>query len=482
MEKELLERLREYTSSKTYPFHMPGHKRQVDFPNPYDIDITEVEGFDNLHHAEGILKESMEWAAEIYGADKTYYLVNGTSGGILSAIGAVTEPGGAILVSRNCHKAVYHGIYLSGLKAIYGYPQIIGEYGLVGGLLPEDAEKLLITHPEIQAVLAVSPTYDGIVSDIRGLARVAHRFGVPLIVDEAHGAHLPFDEGPEPALSQGADIVIQSVHKTLPSLTQTAILHVRSGLVKIGKLERYLQIYQSSSPSYVLMSSIERALSFMCGEGRERLGILHRRLADLRRELREMKVLKLVGPEFPGRWGVQAFDETKLLVYIPDSVVWLKKGTKESRQFDGVVLSDALREIYGLEMEMSAVNYVVGLTSCMDTEDGFARLGRALRELDRQLTQPDNNERKWWTTPLDIIPQAVMTIAAAWNHETEAVSWESCVGRVSAEFIYLYPPGIPILAPGEIMTPPLRQLIERYQAAGLTVHGGGTCLECVMNR
>ena len=231
-----------------------------EFPNPFSIDITEIEGFDNLHHAEGILKESMRWAAGVYGADRTYYLVNGSSCGILSAIGAVMRPGETMLVSRNCHKSVYHGLILNSLKPEYVYPQIIEDLGIQGGISPDDVEKQLEECPEIRGVLIVSPTYDGVVSDISKIAEIVHRHNIPLIVDEAHGAHFPFGNGcfPKSALSCGADLVIQSLHKTLPSLTQTAVLHLKGNRVSRERLERCLQMYQSSSPSYVASDAAQR--------------------------------------------------------------------------------------------------------------------------------------------------------------------------------------------------------------------------------
>lgn len=276
MKKEelLIQRLKKYQKSEMYPFHMPGHKRangmDVHFPDPFSVDITEIDGFDNLHHPEGILKDSMEWAASLYGSDHTWYLVNGSTCGLLSAISAAVSHGGKILVSRNCHKAVYHGIYLNHLETVYVYPQQVPGLGIQGGILPEDVEKALKSEPDIQAVLIVSPTYDGIVSDVEAIAKIVHKAGLPLIVDEAHGAHFAYgDAFPKSALELGADAVIQSVHKTLPSLTQTALLHVKNNrsdggcYIDVKKIERYLQIYQSSSPSYVLMASIENSIFLM---------------------------------------------------------------------------------------------------------------------------------------------------------------------------------------------------------------------------
>ena len=236
----LLERLTEYAGSDAYPFHMPGHKRR------------EIDGFDNLHHAEGILKDAMDEAAAIYGTDRSWYLVNGSTCGILSAVFATTENGGKILTARNCHKAVYHAICLNRLEAEYLYPEEITEFGINGGIRAEDVRKALEKDAmhcagnsgdvrgkitKIQAVLITSPTYEGVVSDIRAIADAAHEYGIPLIVDEAHGAHLEYADQchsfPKSALEYGADIVIQSLHKTLPCFTQTAILHVKGKFVPV---------------------------------------------------------------------------------------------------------------------------------------------------------------------------------------------------------------------------------------------------------
>ena len=224
MKKEelLITRLKTYAQSDMLPLHMPGHKRQAMkepagiFPNPFSVDITEIKGFDNLHYPEGILKRSMEWAAGVYGAERTYYLVNGSSGGILSAISAAVNPGGRILMSRNCHKSAYHGAILRGIHTEYIYPQILPDLGIQGGILTGDVERMLERHPDTEAVLITSPTYDGIVSDICEIAKVAHHHGIPLIVDEAHGAHFSFGGQvfPKSAISCGADVVIQSLHKT----------------------------------------------------------------------------------------------------------------------------------------------------------------------------------------------------------------------------------------------------------------------------
>ena len=449
-----------------------------DFPNPFSIDITEIDGFDNLHHPEGILKDSMEWAAGVYGADHTYYLVNGSSCGILSAIGAVMRPGESILVSRNCHKSVYHGLILNSLKPEYVYPQIIEELGIQGGIRPEDVEKKLSEHPEIRGVLIVSPTYDGVVSDIRGIADVVHAHDIPLIVDEAHGAHFSFGDGyfPESALQCGADLVIQSLHKTLPSFTQTAILHVKGKLVDQDRISRYLSMFQTSSPSYLFMAGMERCIRYMDGDGRNEMVRYEERLEHFMERMEGLQVLEILDREICGKYRtVVGWDPSKIVV-----------STMRAEDFHGEELAETLRRKYHLEMEMTAPEYVIAMTSLMDTEEGFERLGTALLEIDgalRHCVEPEQQKEKGESKEKErcetpevteskvLHPVRRMLICEAMNADTERTALQDTVGKVSAEFVYLYPPGIPIIAPGEVFTDAIVEKIMAYKAAGLLVQG-----------
>lgn len=461
-EKNIIDRLKEYSRSDFYPFHMPGHKRQIEngvgleFPNPFSIDITEIDGFDNLHHAEGILSESMEWAASIYGADKTFYLVNGSSCGILSAISGIISNGGKILVGRNCHKSVYNGIFLNQLESEYIYPQFIDNFGITGGLSANDVDNLLDKNPDIRAVLVVSPTYEGIVSNIEAIAVAAHIHNVPLIVDEAHGAHFAFGKGlPVSALELGADVVIQSVHKTLPSMTQTALLHVKEGLVDLDRIEQYIHIYQSSSPSYVLMASIERCIDWMNTKGREQMERYLSSLEKAREQLRSMKNLKLLDRDLISSASIYDLDITKIVIS--------SRGTS----IDGVKLDDILRKNYHLEMEMCGPESVVALTSLMDTEEGMDRLVKALLEIDAGLT----SEKVSDTRIRPVYPKIKFKISDALETIGEPVEWEEALGRVAAEFVYIYPPGIPLIAPGEVLEKDLIEKIYDYKKKGLSVQG-----------
>lgn len=498
----LLERLTEYAGSDAYPFHMPGHKRREipdgipgGFPDPYGIDITEIDGFDNLHHAEGILKDAMETVAAIYGADRSWYLVNGSTCGILSAVFATTENGGKILTARNCHKAVYHAICLNRLEAEYLYPEEITEFGINGGIRAEDVRKALEKDAmrcagnsgdvrgkitKIQAVLITSPTYEGVVSDIRAIADAAHEYRIPLIVDEAHGAHLEFADQchsfPKSALEYGADLVIQSLHKTLPSFTQTAILHVKGKLVDQDRVSRYLSMFQTSSPSYLFMAGMERCIRYMDGDGRNEMVRYEERLGHFMERMEGLQVLEILDREICGKYRtVVGWDPSKIVV-----------STMRAEDFHGKELAETLRRKYHLEMEMTAPEYVIAMTSLMDTEEGFERLGTALLEIDgalRHCVEPEpqkekgeSKEKERCETPevtesKVLHPVRRMLICEAMNADTERTALQDTVGKVSAEFVYLYPPGIPIIAPGEVFTDAIVEKIMAYKAAGLLVQG-----------
>ena len=491
----LLERLTEYAGSDAYPFHMPGHKRREitdgipgGFPDPYGIDITEIDGFDNLHHAEGILKDAMDEAAAIYGTDRSWYLVNGSTCGILSAVFATTENGGKILTARNCHKAVYHAICLNRLEAEYLYPEEITEFGINGGIRAEDVRKALEKDAmhcagnsgdvrgkitKIQAVLITSPTYEGVVSDIRAIADAAHEYGIPLIVDEAHGAHLEYADQchsfPKSALEYGADIVIQSLHKTLPCFTQTAILHVKGKFVDQDRVSRYLSMFQTSSPSYLFMAGMERCIRYMDGDGRNEMVRYEERLEHFMKRMEGLQVLEVLDREICGKYRtVAGWDPSKIVV-----------STMRAEDFHGEELAETLRRKYHLEMEMTAPEYVIAMTSLMDTEEGFERLGTALLEIDgalRRRTESGRKEKAASETPEGLEsklshPVRRMLICEAMDADTERTAFQDTVGKVSAEFVYLYPPGIPIIAPGEVFTDAIVEKIMAYKAAGLLVQG-----------
>lgn len=519
----LYDELVRYCGSDAYPFHMPGHKRRLGQLNdPFSFDITEIDGFDNLHHAEGILLEAEKRAARLYGAEETHFLVNGSTAGILSAIGAVTTAGGHLLMMRASHKAAYHAVAAGGLTAHYlsglcggsaPHIRLVGGFGKrtssdgaepgrsqADGLTeldcgqpadPAEVERALAEDPRIQAVYITSPTYDGIVSDVRAIAEIAHRHGIPLIVDEAHGAHFGMHEiFPESSVKLGADLVIHSVHKTLPSLTQTALIHVQGKLVYRRRLREMLDIYQTSSPSYVLMASIDQCIRMLESQGKE----LFDRLAENL------------------RWfytAVADLSSISCIVTDDPSKILLRPAGHEAGE-----LYDALRQTWHLQPEMLSRSYVLMLSSIGDDEEGFRRLSEALHQIDRswstagspptvgKATMPEGNRRK----PVGIgeqeeqealsavtgpeasremagsadrpaeharssFPEAVMTIRKAQDSAQERVLFAEAAGRVSGEYLYLYPPGIPLITPGERIPDDLPVRVRDLMEAGYAVEG-----------
>lgn len=495
-EELLINRLAAYAGSDMYPFHMPGHKRMPGpmdrFANPWTVDITEIDGFDNLHHPEGVLRDSMKWAADVYGADQTYYLINGSTSGILAAVCGTVPRGGRILVSRNCHKSVYHGIYLNQLKTSYVYPQEIAGLGIQGGITAEDVDRMLKRYMDTQAVLIVCPTYDGIVSDIEAIAQIVHRAGLPLIVDEAHGAHFRYDVMfPASALDLGADVVIQSVHKTLPSLTQTALLHIKCNRPDGGcyadreRIDRYIHMVQSSSPSYVLMASIENSIYQMEHMDMAPYG---KRIRELRQRLGRMKHLRLADTGLIGQAGIRDLDISKIVVSTRGTC--LPSAEKGQTGLTGAQLDDILRREYHLEMEMCGADYVTAITTAMDSGEGLERLGEALVRIDGRLADNGSSDPgeqgKGPVTASDCTAgqggvhrgsvysmrcDTAMSVGEAMDGNIKSVNLEDSPGCISGEFVYIYPPGIPIVAPGEWISRPILEVILEYRNKGLPVQG-----------
>lgn len=458
MTEHLFEKLREHASEDIYPYHMPGHKRRSWGQLPeafYKTDITEIEGFDNLHHPEGILLNLQRRAARIYGADESYYLVNGSTGGILSAVSSAIPADGHILMARNCHKSAYHGAYLRNLNMTYLYPPWLQEYDIFDAVTPQLVAEALEREPDINGVLVVSPTYEGRISDIGAIAEIVHKKGIPLIVDEAHGAHLGLSGNFPPNSCQlGADLVIHSVHKTLPALTQSALLHVNGNLVNRRLLERFLHIYQSSSPSYLLMASIDNALQYVEREGAEAFQRFRDMYVEMMETLEGCRHLKFL-PQ-----GAEQ-DIGKLFISV--------KGTN----LTGKQLQENLLKNYGLQIEMASMSYVLAMFTINDGEEAYERMKNALLEIDGRLTKGE-------TVPVSeqydrgrMIRDGFdgISLAQAWDSAVEQVSIEESKDRYAGDFISIYPPGVPLVVPGEQITEEICRTIWEGVKHGLQVEG-----------
>lgn len=463
---ELYEKLKLYAASDYYPYHMPGHKRRLCGKFLSDIsklDITEIDGFDNLHEPSGIIKRIQQKAARIYGAEESFYLVNGSTAGILSAISATVPEGGKILMARGSHRAAYHSAYLRGLNIRYLVAETDPDFGCHLKITPAQVEQALVEEPDIQAVFIVSPTYEGIVSDIEEIAGIAHERGIPLIVDEAHGAHLGFHPAwPKCSCRCGADIVIQSLHKTLPSPTQTAILHVNGQLVDRQLLKRFLSIYQSSSPSYLFMAAMEEALDLISEEGDRLFGKFLRNWNEMLEKLDKCRCIHFLQAE--------GMDIGKLVI------------ADKSGYMTGKQLYDNLLDTYHLQPEMAAGNYVLAMFTVGDTEEGYCRMADALLAIDAEIYKQHgacadntayNKLREHKVLKLPKLPPQEFRLNEAWERDGEKVPIVEAKGRTAAEFINLYPPGIPIMVPGERFTEELCDYIQDCVEKGLHVQGLG---------
>ncbi len=456
---DLLKQLKDYAAGPLYPMHMPGHKRQLSpaAELPCGWDMTEVTDLDDLHEAEGILKDAMDRTARLFGAQQTWYLVNGSTCGLLAGIRALAPAESRILVARNCHKAVYHAIELGNLHADYLTPPIDKATSIYGSIRPADVAAALIAHPDTACVVITSPTYEGVISDIQSIANICHSHGVPLLVDEAHGAHLGLFPGwPESAVQLGADLVVQSAHKTLPSLTQTAFLHLGKGsLADPDEVERQLDIFETSSPSYPLMASLDSCTKLLTERGNALFSAWSENLHAFDRAIEPLTHFQVIGHGNGGTCpDFFAFDLGKLPVFCG--------GT----EFTGTSLALALRQQFHFETEMACGFLTLGMTSIADSKEAILRFAQALTALDRQA------EIRPMPEPV-VLPhpgKATCTIAQALKKATLPLPLSEAVGRISAEYIWAYPPGVPLTAPGEEITEEFLSCAQALLKSGTRLH------------
>lgn len=450
MPKTIYDYLSEYKDKAVYPFHMPGHKRNSSYSddNFLSFDITEIPEMDNLHYAEGIILKAQKRAAEVFGADESFFLVNGSTGGLISAILAAVYDGETILVARNCHRSVYSGIALSGAKPVYIMPDIT-EYGIPGGVSPKGIEAMLENDDSISLVIITSPTYEGFVSDIESIAEIVHRKNKILIVDEAHGSHFSFSPFfPKSAIQCGADIAVQSLHKTLPVLTQTSVLHTKGGRISIDRLKSALSMIQTSSPSYVFLAFADRCID-MFSKNDSIFASYADMLSAFREKIENLEELQLIGQEIVGNYNIFDIDLGKLVFYI------------NSNEINGKTLEQELLSNYGLQIEMSGMNHIIAMTSPADTNEGFEKLYKGISEISKGLTY----DKK--TAPCISMPEIPRLVYSPRESISKpfprsCVSLRKSIGKISADFIISYPPGIPLIVPGEEISQSVIEHIEVF--------------------
>ena len=453
------------------PLHMPGHKRQVcPAPGlPYDWDLTEIDGADDLHGAEGILAQAMARTARLWGAARSFYLVNGATCGLLAGIRALAPAGSTIIAARNCHKSVFHAIELGDLRVHWVMPRPDAAFGIHGSICPDDIAAALDACPGAACVLLTSPTYEGVLSDIAAIAALCHARGLPLLVDEAHGAHyLPLARAfgwQGGALEGGADLVVQSPHKTLPSLTQTALLHLGGvyGPALAGEVERQLDVFETSSPSYPLMASLDGCTGLLAEQGKAWFACWAERLAQFDAAIAGLGRLRVFGHGADTAQSHPAcyrLDPGKILV------------DGAGAGLTGPTLAEILRRDYAFEPEMVCGSQVLAMTSPCDAGDTLDRFAAALCEIDGAATAA--------VQPAPHLPppppgKAVCTIAGALRRQAEFCPLAQADGRVAAEYLWAYPPGVPLVVPGEQLNPRILQACRDLEAQGTRLrHTGGS--------
>ncbi|WP_102347083.1 aminotransferase class I/II-fold pyridoxal phosphate-dependent enzyme [Bacillus sp. Marseille-P3661] len=467
-ETPLFTGLIQHAKKNPIQFHIPGHKkgsgmdpefREFIGDNALSIDLINIGPLDDLHHPHGMIKKAQELAANAFGADHTFFSVQGTSGAIIAMVMSVCKPGEKIIVPRNVHKSVMSAIIFSGATPIFIHPEIDKNLGISHGITTESVEKALKAHPDAKGLLVINPTYFGIAANLKEIVDIAHSYHIPVLVDEAHGVHIHFhDELPLSAMQAGADMAATSVHKLGGSMTQSSILNVKEGLVSAQHVQAILSMLTTTSTSYLLLSSLDVARKQLATKGKELIDKAIALAEETRKKVNEIPHLYCVGEEILGTKATYDYDPTKLIISVKELGL------------TGYEVEVWLREQYNIEVELSDLYNILCIITPGDTDEQTGILIHALKELAKQRDYSISN-----TESIEVhvpnIPVLALSPRDAFYSETEVVTLKESVGRIIAEFIMVYPPGIPILIPGEIITQENIDYITENLEGGLPVQG-----------
>ena len=458
--------LLDHAASDPVSFHMPGHKgAQIFYEYGFgdfleriaDCDITEIPGADNLFQTEGIILKTQEKYARLYGVGRSYLLVNGTSGGIIASILASVRPGHKLIMARSCHKSVFNALTLGGIRPVYAQPQIIDEYGIMGAVSPEEIRRCLADEPDADAVILPSPNYYGICSDISAIAQAVHEAGKILIVDQAHGAHLKFfhtfghgKDMPPAAEDCGADLVINSIHKTLASLTQSSVLNAQGSRVSRSDLEDRLQAIQSTSPSYLLMGSLDVNADLLLEHGEQAIGSWREALDCFYDRAEQVRGLRLIASD-TGR-----MDRTKILLDMSAAGI------------SGKQLEQELNA-RGIWPELYTGDLLMLMTGIGNTSRDMLRTLDALEDISCR--SGDLSGRRTQKNSGDFSAVPAPGPLHAPPRDKEYIALDEAAGRICAGSVIPYPPGIPLLCPGEEFTEETVGYIRALRDSGEKVIG-----------
>lgn len=466
VKRPLLTAVETYRQAHVYPLHTPGHKggrgadpalRHLVGDVALESDVSLMEELDDIHHPEGCIRDAETLAAKVYGADRCFLGVNGTTGVIHGMLLGALQPGDRILVPRNCHRSVLGGLILAGLEPVYVQPAYDEEWRLTLQLSPEQVETAFGVHPDLKAVFLTTPNYFGLAADTKKIAEIAHRHGAVLLVDEAHGPHLGFaDCLPPSALQCGADAAAQSTHKIVGAMTQCSLLQVRYEHLRPEAMEQAMSLVTTTSPNYLLMGALDGARAQLEEKGAAMAQASVRAAAVLRNALRQVPGLPVLEDELCGKGGVVALDPGKVTIQVS------KLG------ITGPEAADALRQA-GIAVELVDQDHVLFLVTYADDNPEFPAIARRIATVLDGLRKPERTLPP--VPPVLSIPEQVLTPREAFFAPKEAVPFREADGRVAGETLSFYPPGIPLIMPGERLTEELIAVSLELKEKQLQVSG-----------
>lgn len=453
----LFEAMKDYHGRNVVPFDVPGHKHGVGIPEMVDyfgktmleLDVNAMKCLDNICNPIGVIKEAEELAAKAYGADHAFFLVNGTTSGVQAMIMSVCNPGDKIILPRNAHKSAITALILSGAVPVYIQPEINEELGIAMGVTVEAIKKAIEKHHDAKAIFLINPTYYGATSDLKAIVEIAHEYEMAVLVDEAHGAHMKFhDECPMEAMDAGADMCAVSTHKTGGSLTQSSLLLLKEGMIDAKRVKTTLNLTQTTSASYLLMTSLDIARKQLATKGSEMLDDVLRLVRWAREEINKIDGLYAFGKELVGTAGVFDFDETKLGVNV------------RNIGLTGFEAYNILRDEYNIQVELGDMYNILAIVSLGDTKESLGALVDALK--DMAVKHRKDKEVKLRKGVLQN-PEVIVSPRDAYYSRKKIVKFEDAVGEVSGESIMAYPPGIPVVTPGERISKEMIEYVKQLK-------------------
>lgn len=465
----LFSALKKHAQSNPVQFHIPGHKKGVGADpefrefmgdNAFSIDMINIAPLDDLHQPTGVIEEAQKLAAEAFGADYTYYSVQGTSGAIITMIMSICLPGDKIIVPRNIHKSIMSAIIFAGAKPVFISPVSDENLGIHHGVTTKSVRRALERHPDAKGILVINPTYYGVCANLKEIVDLAHSYNVPVLVDEAHGVLIHFHTDlPMSAMEAGADMSATSVHKLGGSLTQSSILNVntKNGFINPQRVQTIFSMLTTTSTSYILLASLDTSRRNLALNGHE----IAQRALDLaeycRAEVNKIEGLYCFGSEILGTEATYDYDPTKITVHI------------RHLGLTGYDVENWLRDHYNIEVELSDMYNILCLVTPGDTKEDIEILLNALRELAS--IHYSTGQQHELVVKIPDIPQLSLIPRDAFYGDTEVIPFKESAGRIIAEFIYVYPPGIPILLPGEVISQDNIDYIVDHVEVGLPVKG-----------